>query len=162
MSSRLRAKSLEEQHHLLRAVQYPNFQLDNVNNGIHQHHKNKIIDDCIDQDNIKDSINQHQHTINNESINQDNIKGSINVIDEDINQYQQNKIHNEIINQNNISDDRISQRKRRRSSTGSIGIASVTGGRTANINHDCPSRRRELECPIDRFGRKHRQHIKRT
>ena len=74
MSSRLRAKSLEE-HHLLRAVQYPNFQLDNVN-------------------------------------------------DEAVNQYQQTKIHNEIINQHSISD-RISQRKRGRSSTGSIGIASV-------------------------------------
>ncbi|CAL1134504.1 unnamed protein product [Cladocopium goreaui] len=85
MSSRLRAKSLEE-HHLLRAVQYPNFQLDNVN----------------------DSINQHQHTINNESINQDNIKDTINVIDEDINQYQQTKIHNEIINQHSISEQQTS------------------------------------------------------
>jgi hypothetical protein len=86
MSSRLRAKSLEE-HHLLRAVQYPNF----VNDGIHQ----------------------------------DNIMESINVIDEAVNQYHQTKIHNKIINQHIISDDRISQRKRGRSSTGSIGIASV-------------------------------------
>jgi len=116
MSSRLRAKSLEE-HHLLRAVQYPNFQLDNVN-------------------------------------------------DEAVNQYQQTKIHNEIINQHSISD-RISQRKRGRSSTGSIGIASVTaGGRTANINHDCLSRCRDLgeardiKYPIYRFGHEHRQHIK--
>ena len=123
---------------MLRAVQYPNFQLDNANDGIHWHHHrnviveavnqqhpNKIIDDCIDQDVIKDSINQHQHTISNESIDQDNIKDSINVIDEDINQYQQSKIHNEIVNQHSISDDSISQRKRGRSSTGSTGIASV-------------------------------------
>ena len=41
------------------------------------------------------------------------------------NQYHQTKIHNKIINQHIISDDRISQRKRGRSSTGSIGIASV-------------------------------------
>ena len=141
MSSWLHAKSLAEewwQQHVLRAVQYPNFQLDNANDGIHwhhhrnviveavnQHHPNKIIDDCIDQDVIKDSINQHQHTISNESIDQDNIKDSINVIDEDINQYQQSKIHNEIVNQHSISDDSISQRKRGRSSTGSTGIASV-------------------------------------
>ena len=94
MSSWLRAKSLAEewwQQHVLRAVQHLNFQLDIVNDGIHQqhhhgvihedvnqNHQNKILDDCIDQSNIKDCI---KHKVNyqslSQSLNQDNIKNSI-------------------------------------------------------------------------------------
>jgi hypothetical protein len=68
MSSWLHAKSLEEewwQQHVLRAVQYPNFQLDNANDGIHWHHHRNVIDEAVNQ--------HHQSKIHNEILNQHSI-----------------------------------------------------------------------------------------
>ncbi|CAL1153311.1 unnamed protein product, partial [Cladocopium goreaui] len=70
MSSWLRAKSLAEQWHLLRAVQYPNFQLDNVNDGIHQHQHRNVIDEAVNQHHQNKIHNSNQHSISDDSISQ--------------------------------------------------------------------------------------------